>query len=67
MILEANTPKAVHPIAVEYRADDATEQADVTDGEGYISIDGIEWECIEDSYQCNLCLKGYTTKVNEQS
>ena len=46
---------------------DATEQADVTDGEGYISIDGIEWECIEDSYQCNLCLKGYTTKVNEQS
>ncbi len=67
VILEANTPKAVHPIAVEYRADDATEQADVTDGEGYISIDGIEWECIEDSYQCNLCLKGYTTKVNEQS
>lgn len=59
LVLKVSTPKAVHPIAVEYRADDATAAADVTDGESYISLDGIRWEPLEERYQCNLCLKGY--------
>lgn len=67
VILEAKTPGAVHPIAVEYQADDVTKEADVTDGEGYISMNGKEWESVENSYQCNLCLKGYTTAVNKHN
>lgn len=60
IILEVETMSAVHPLAVEYQADELTEAADVTDGEGYISYDGQLWERLEDRYQCNLCLKGYT-------
>lgn len=60
VILEVETPEAVHPLAVEYRADEATAKADVTDGEGYISPDGITWEPMEERYECNLCLKAYT-------
>ena len=55
------TPGAVHPLAIEYRADDATSMADIDDGEGYISAGGAVWERAEESYQCNLCLKAYTT------
>ena len=62
LVLKVRTPGAVHPIAVEYHADDATASADVTDGEGYISLDGSKWEPMEERYQCNLCLKGYGTQ-----
>ena len=62
VILEAETPGAIHPLAVEFRADHATEAADVTDGEGYVSADGINWESLEEHHQCNLCLKAYTDK-----
>lgn len=65
LILETRTPGAVHPIAVEYRADYATYMADVSDGEGYISLNGSKWEPMEERYQCNLCLKGYTGKAPE--
>ena len=62
VILEIETPGAVHPLAVEYQADEATKQADVTDGQGYISPDGIKWEPMEKRYECNLCLKAYTDR-----
>lgn len=61
VILYVKTPGAVHPLAIEYRADDATSMADIDDGEGYISAGGAVWERAEESYQCNLCLKAYTT------
>ncbi len=60
VILYVKTPGAVHPMAVEYQADDVTRTADVTDGEGYISPDGKVWESAEQRYKCNLCLKAYT-------
>lgn len=60
VILHITTPGAVHPMAVEYQADDVTNTADVTDGEGYISPNGKNWESAEQQYQCNLCLKAYT-------
>ncbi len=59
LVLKVSTPETVHPIAVEYQADDATAAVDVTDGESYISLDGSRWEPLEERYQCNLCLKGY--------
>lgn len=61
VILEIDSPTAVHPLAVEYQVDDATAEADIGDGEGYISYDGKTWASLEEQYQCNLCLKGYTT------
>lgn len=61
IILEIDSPSAVHPLAVEYKVDDATAGADIGDGEGYISFDGETWDSLEEKYQCNLCLKGYTT------
>ncbi len=60
VILHITTPGAVHPMAVEYQADDVAKTVDVTDGEGYISPNGKNWESAEQQYQCNLCLKAYT-------
>ena len=60
VILHVKSPGAVHPMAVEYQADDVTRTAIMTDGEGYISPDGKIWESAEQQYKCNLCLKGYT-------
>lgn len=65
VILHVNTPGAVHPLAIEYQADDATRNVCLTDGEGYISARGIAWESSEETYRCNICLKAYTRKKTE--
>ncbi len=62
ILLYINTPEAVHPMAIEYAADEATKEADLTDGEGYISTNGKRWEYVEDAFSCNLCLKAYTKR-----
>ena len=62
ILLYINTPEAVHPMAIEYAADEATKEADLTDGEGYISMNGKRWEHVEDAFSCNLCLKAYTKR-----
>lgn len=54
------TPGAVHPIAVEYDAGDGKCQVDLSDGEGYISFEGMRWERVEEKQNCNICLKAYT-------
>lgn len=56
------TPEAVHPLAIEYRADEMTESVDLSDGEGYISSDGRIWENVENTQECNLCIKAYAGK-----
>lgn len=66
VILKVTTPGAVHPLAIEYQADDATREADLTDGEGYISATGQRWESTETVHGCNLCLKAYTRLVTEE-
>ena len=60
VIVEIFTPSAVHPVAIEFRAGESTENADITDGEGYISLSGNTWENVEEKQNCNLCLKVYT-------
>ena len=42
-----------------------TETVNLADGEGYISLDGEEWESAEEQYECNLCLKAYTRRYKE--
>lgn len=53
------TEKSEHPIAIEYAADDLTEDCIITDGEGYISEDAVHWESIEQTANANLCVKAY--------
>ena len=56
------TPNAVYPMAIEYAADELTADVDITDGEGYISIRGSQWNRVEDQAQSNLCIKAYSSR-----
>ncbi len=60
--LYLETPEAIHPMAIEYAADEATRNVNLLDGEGYISADGEKWEHVEEEFSCNLCIKAYTKK-----
>lgn len=60
VMVRLTTPGAIHPIAVEYDTGDGKCRIDLTDGEGYISLDGSQWEHVEESQSCNICLKAYT-------
>ena len=60
VVLYLNTPGAVHPMAIEYAADESTKNVDLTDGEGYISATGKKWDNVEETSSCNLCIKAYT-------
>ena len=59
MVVELTTPDSVHPLAIEYAADETTENVDLSDGEGYISVQGNSWENVESGQNCNLCIKAY--------
>ena len=60
VIVKINTPNSERPVAVEYVSNYQTDTVDLTDGEGYISLRGIEWENTERNQKCNICLKVYT-------
>ena len=57
------SPENSHPIAVEHRSTDITKNAEISDGEGYISVKGIYWGNTEKDYECNICLKAYTKNI----
>ncbi|MCR5054745.1 MAG: cell surface protein [Lachnospiraceae bacterium] len=61
IVVELQTPDAVRPLAIEYETDKTGGVADISDGEGYVSNNGIEWERIEKEYEANVCLKAYTS------
>ncbi len=63
IVLRITTPGSVHPMAIEYAADEMTENVDLSDGQGYISSGGKKWESAEDKQDCNLCLKVYSQNV----
>lgn len=60
VVVYIHTPESIHPVAIEYNADERTENFDITDGEGYISLYGNKWVNTETNQQCNLCLKAFT-------
>lgn len=66
VVVQVSTPGAKRPIAVEYAADERSQQADITDGEGYISLYGEAWSSAEES-NCNVCLKAFTNDRKEES
>lgn len=63
VIVNITTPDSVHPVAIEYNAPDKLQQVELNDGEGYISFKGSSWERVEQSQNCNVCLKAYTKEV----
>ncbi|MBR3832940.1 MAG: hypothetical protein IKJ73_01340 [Lachnospiraceae bacterium] len=65
VVVKIKTPGAVHPIAIEYNSDERTENFDITDGEGYISLYGELWHSAEETQQSNVCLKAFTNQVEE--
>lgn len=65
VIVYINTPSSVKPIAIEFRGDYSTSTVDITDGNGYISLNGMRWEHVEATQQCNVCLKAYTVNTKD--
>ena len=62
--VQISTPGAKRPIAVEYAADERSAEADLSDGEGYISLYGEVWNSAEES-SCNICLKAFTNDMSK--
>lgn len=60
MVVRIRTPGSERPIAIEYAADEATKEVDISDGEGYISLYGKSWDNTESTQGCNICLKVFT-------
>ena len=60
VVLFISTPEAVHPLAIEYEADDATADVVLDDGEGYVSANGFEWENVKNVENCNICIKAFS-------
>lgn len=64
VVVKIKTPGAIYPVAIEYNSDQRTENFDITDGEGYISLYGEVWHRAEDTQNCNVCLKAFTKIVD---
>lgn len=62
IVVKIKTPNSIHPIAVEYKAGASTANVNLSDGDGYISLSGRSWEHVEESKNCNICLKMFTNK-----
>lgn len=68
VVLYIKTKGATKPIAIEYAADERSRKADISDGEGYISLYGKQWYSAEETQGCNVCLKAFTVdEVPEES
>lgn len=62
VVLHIITPNLVHPMAIEYAADDATADVILDDGESYISANGNYWESADSVEESNLCIKAFSNK-----
>lgn len=60
VMLYIESPGSFHPMAVEYQGSAFSVKVDITDGEGYISMNGMSWNRVEDYAQGNLCIKAYS-------
>ena len=52
------SPTGKAQAAAEFQAN-GLKKVDISDGEGYISWNGETWERVEESLDCNICLKAY--------
>ncbi len=65
IVIYINTPDTLRPLAVEYASDSMTAAVDITDGKGFISNNGLDWQNVEDVAKANLCIKAYANNVVE--
>lgn len=65
IVLYINTPDTLRPLAVEYASNKMSEAVDITDGKGFISNNGLDWQNVEDVAQANLCIKAYANNIME--
>lgn len=59
VIAKITTEDAEYPAAVECQVEDFSENADLSDGRGYLSLHGNQWEHVEATKNYNICLKAY--------
>lgn len=60
LVVKMTTPGVWNPVAVEYRADEYTQNVTLEGKEGYLSQTGERWQNTEEEFGTNVCLKGYT-------
>ncbi len=63
--VKINTPGWNSPVAVEYQADEYTQNVTTEGKEGYLSPNGRVWQDVEERYGTNVCLKAYTKRAEE--
>ena len=66
IVVVLSTPGSSHPMAIEYPSDGLTEHVDISDGEGYISNNGLDWESVEEKAGGNLCIKAYGRHIQPE-
>jgi len=59
VVVKITTPGCQYPAAVE-KVTDSAPNADISDGEGYLSTNGFLFRSTEENSSCNVCLKVYT-------
>lgn len=59
VVVKIKTENAQYPAAVECIVEGFSDRADLTDGKGYLSFHGQQWENVEISQNYNICLKAY--------
>lgn len=59
IVVKIITENGEYPVAIECPVEGLSESADMTDGRGYLSLQGTLWEHIEETKNYNICLKGY--------
>ena len=59
IIVDITTPGSERPIAIECDAGERTQELDLDDGEGYMSLYGEVWHRAEEQ-EANICLKVFT-------
>lgn len=63
IVVYISSPNSKKPVAIECYSDKSTQNLNLEDGEGYISLAGRNWERVEKTQHCNLCLKMFTDIV----
>jgi len=60
IVVQIQVPGASNPVAVEYRADEYTQNVTCEGKESYLSQYGTLWENTQEKFETNVCLKAYT-------